>query len=488
MLLLKQRMRNCCLGRHTILMVLGLYSLSPDSFAKPLMNDSQAVAEKVAVSKESEASSPTEDGEKNNEKPRFVDSVKWAATLGFNFVYGTDSQETQKTELEFTPELNFRLSNGGKITGIARLRSSNNNLRAEILNPDYASVLSQAGYFGGQTEIELRELYFKKSIGRSYLTLGKQQIVWGKSDGLKVLDVVNPQDLREFILRPFEQSRIPLWTVNFELPLGESTLQFLWVPDKTYNTLASRDSVYAISAPSLVPTPQVGASVVRNFAKRPGRLFEDSDYGLRYTSFKGGWDLSFVYLYHYQDTPVFFQKLVLNPQPTVTINPKYIRSHLIGGAFSKAFGKWVFRSELGYSTDKYFIENLQVSTSGVRKSDELGYVLGLDWSGIENVFISVQLFQSHILNYSPTIIRDRIDSVASILLRKKFRNETVSFELLALHNINNSDGVVRPKLTYDLKDDLRLILSMDVFYGNRNGLFGQFGKNDRVSIGLIFSF
>jgi hypothetical protein len=34
----------------------------------------------------------------------------------------------------------------------------------------------------------------------TYFTIGKQQVVWSKADGLKVLGVVNPQSFREFIM------------------------------------------------------------------------------------------------------------------------------------------------------------------------------------------------------------------------------------------------------------------------------------------------
>jgi len=56
-------------------------------------------------------------------------------------------------------------------------------------------------------------------IGNGFaLRLGKQQIVWGETDGLKLLDVMNPQNFREFILDEFEDSRLPLWSVKYTVP------------------------------------------------------------------------------------------------------------------------------------------------------------------------------------------------------------------------------------------------------------------------------
>ncbi|WP_043772935.1 DUF1302 family protein [Algiphilus aromaticivorans] len=67
---------------------------------------------------------------------------------------------------------------------------------------------------GGSGELALRELYADIYLGPLYLRAGKQQIVWGKADGLKLLDQVNPQNFREFILADFEHSRIPQWSLR----------------------------------------------------------------------------------------------------------------------------------------------------------------------------------------------------------------------------------------------------------------------------------
>ena len=42
----------------------------------------------------------------------------------------------------------------------------------------------------------LRELYLDTKIGGVDLRLGKQQVVWGTADGIKLLDIINPTDFR----------------------------------------------------------------------------------------------------------------------------------------------------------------------------------------------------------------------------------------------------------------------------------------------------
>ena len=78
----------------------------------------------------------------------------------------------------------------------------------------------------------LRELYIDTAFADWDFRLGKQQVVWGKADGVKFLDIINPTDFREWGQNTMEDSRIPLWMAVAEKDLGNNdSIQFVWVPD-----------------------------------------------------------------------------------------------------------------------------------------------------------------------------------------------------------------------------------------------------------------
>lgn len=376
------------------------------------------------------------------------------------------------------------------MTGILRLRAENEQgLRPDDLVRDSYAMVSKPAQYGDRTELELREFYYEHSVGDWYLSLGKQQVVWGKADGLKVLDVVDPQSFREFILEDFDQSRIPLWTLNIERSVygwmgGDWTLQLLWIPDRTYHALPGQGATYAFTSPRLVPQAPAGVGVQVNDPQRPDRLLRDSDAGFRVTGFLNGWDLSLNYLYQYDNLPALHQNVTNGPVPQVEISPRYHRTHVLGGTFSRASGDWVVRGEVGYFTDRYYLTNSPADADGVRKSGELDYVLGLDWSGIEDTFVSVQLFQSRLSEDIRGLIRPRLDTNLTLLLRNKALNETLTAEVLWILNRNDGDGLIRPRVSYEIQDNLEIWLGIDVFYGKREGLFGQFDDNDRVLLGF----
>ena len=416
--------------------------------------------------------------------------VQYSAIVETEIAYGLNRNQGQKAELLFMPEFNVDLNNNYRLTAIGRFRFD----ARDLLEPgrpvqDTTSSFTRRYPVGEKAELELREIYVEGRMGKSFLIAGKQQIVWGKADGLKVLDVVNPQNFREFILDDFEDSRIPLWALNVEVPIGKNTLQLIWIPDKSYHQLPQQGALFAITSPAIVPAPQPGVNVVQQSVVRPDGFFNTSDYGLRFSTFHKGWDLTFNYLYHYRDAPVLFQSLFLTPQgPVVTVTPRYQRSHLLGGSFSKAFGKFVVRGEMGFSSHRFFLTNDPMDTDGVVKTREFAYVFGLDWSGIRNTLISGQIFQSRLKDDLPGLVRDKVDTTVTFLARRHFKNETLTAEILWLYNLNNNDGLVRPKVSYEWKDNVKIWVGVDVFYGNNKGLFGQFDQNDRLVVGMEWGF
>jgi len=84
----------------------------------------------------------------------------------------------------------------------------------------------------------LRELYVDTYAGDMEFRIGKQQVVWGTADGAKLLDIINPTDYREMAQNTMEDSRVPVWMIKAENPVGDSgSVQFI-VAQPRENTFA----------------------------------------------------------------------------------------------------------------------------------------------------------------------------------------------------------------------------------------------------------
>lgn len=86
----------------------------------------------------------------------------------------------------------------------------------------------------------IREAYYKNTFDLGdnkgvFLKVGKQQVVWGRTDLFRVLDVINPVDYsRNNIYDELQDIRIPQWIVQAEYRMGGSermqdrNLQLIW--------------------------------------------------------------------------------------------------------------------------------------------------------------------------------------------------------------------------------------------------------------------
>ncbi len=414
------------------------------------------------------------------------DAVTFTAKLSHESALDLDDGNGQKVESTFQPELEVELPEGFNLTAIGRVRwDTRDRLEPGSPSQDTTASISRRWLANDDLDFELRELYLDAPTDFAHFRIGKQQTVWGQSDGLKVLDVVNPQDFREFILDDFEDSRIPLWTVAAEVPIEDFTAEFLWIPDQTYNDLPESDALYALTAPRFVPAAVPGFTVVQQEPDRPDDVLSDSDAGVRLLGMVDGWDLSLNYLYHYDDNPVLRRQI---NGTTVTITPEYERTHLVGGTFSNSFGDFVLRGELGYSFDRFFLTEDLSDSDGVGESDNISSVVGLDWYGLDDTLVSAQLFGDYLTNDIDGLVRDQFESTASLLVRRSFLDEDLEAEVIWLQSLNSGDGLVRPKVTYQVDDDLKVWAGADIFFGTSDGVFGQFDDNDRFLVGVQFTF
>ncbi len=417
---------------------------------------------------------------------RIIDGMELSGMLETELAIETVTGDVQKAEFVLTPEIGVDLTPSMRLTVIGRLRGD----IVDELEPDSPAQRNRSAFskrllVGDHVDIELREAYIDTEIGSTFLRVGKQQVVWGQADGLKVLDVLNPQSFREFILDDFEDSRIPLWMVNAEIPVGEAMLQLLWIPDKTYDDIPEPGAIFAFTSPLIVPDVPPGVPVTISPLERPDDFIGDSDIGAKLSVFVGGWDLSLNYAYHYFDRPVVRREI---STPGITVRQDYERTHLLGGTFSNVFGDFTLRGEVGYSSDRFYLTDDITDADGVIRSGEIAYVLGLDYQGWRDWFISAQIFQSIVTDSAPGLVRDTVDTTSTLLVRRDFMNDALQAEALLIHSLNQGDGVLQASLEYEWRTNIRLKVGADIFYGNSLGLFGQFNEKDRVSMGIEVGF
>jgi hypothetical protein len=397
--------------------------------------------------------------------------------------YRWSSESFQKWEWILKPELDYKLSKKVRLFVSGRLYTDlTDNLEMGKPQVDESSSASQRHFIGDKAEWEFRDVYLDLDLDElGFVRVGKQQIVWGETDGLKLLDVVNPQYFREFVLADFDASRIPLWSVKHDFSIEALNVQLVWIPDNTYHDLPK------VSDPFFPKSnlPTFGDhSVLLNRTEKPTRFFRDSEYGVKLNKFMNGWDVSLNYLYTYDDFSIFnIQSLAGHPTYDVSVTPYYSRYHLVGGSFNKAINAVTLRGELAVNVNKEFGTLSSTGNAINATKNQTAAALGIDWLPGENMF-SAQVFVDKVFDVESLYGRKSFDSFITLLYRRDLFNDSMTLEFQEIHNVSRAEGLVRLSANYFLLSNLEVLGGTDVFYGKNNRLFGQFSQQNRITIGL----
>ena len=110
--------------------------------------------------------------------------------------------------------------------------------RCENLNNDQLDV-AMANNDSNRRLYPFRELYMDGTINDWWIRVGKQQIVWGKTDFFRLQDIVNPVDFgQHFFFDSFEDIRIPQWIASVQYKAGDigpttdNAIQLVWNFDR----------------------------------------------------------------------------------------------------------------------------------------------------------------------------------------------------------------------------------------------------------------
>jgi hypothetical protein len=338
-----------------------------------------------------------------------------------------------------------------------------------------------------ETEAELRDTYLDLSHGNFDLRIGKQQIVWGEAVGLFFADVVNPQDLREFILPEFDQMRIPLWSADLEYYKCGNHFEFVWVPILKFHELGVSGSEFELAKPT-VPT---GALTYYQNEDKPSNDLKNGEFGIRLSRSLKGWDLAAFCLYGYDYFPTYFRTLSADPLTSTTIitfKPRYERLTLLGATFAKEIEDVIFKGEIICNNNKYFLVNDLTDIDGVVKKDFLDYLIGIDYTFFKKVDFNFQFMQRIIFNHDANMADNEMATSFSIWLKTGFFDNTLEPELFFVSSLRKSDSMFRPKVSYKFKGKWTAVLGIDVFDGRPDGNFGQFDAKDRAYLELKYDF
>ncbi len=380
----------------------------------------------------------------------------------------------------------------------------------------------------------LKELYVDYHTRDLELRLGKQMIVWGEIDGFRLLDLVNPFDLREFILDDYEDSRIPQWSIDakwrFCPDKPNKSLEFVFIPDFQDNRLMKEGSQWEVDELKVfhggvnafnwfdgLLGPLYGFELQHN---KPAKTFENSNFGIRYKDIlqtKAGalaYTLSYYYAMDYNFTPfvrgwspVFGLGSTNSKSPAgfpgflnapTRVDLEHTRLHIFGATFNYTLGYWQLRGELAYTLNKYTAVNpLESGPSGqdmAKKKDTIDYCLGFDRSIFTDWLISGQIIQNIVINADSHMVkglslRDKraVDTHFTLVVSKLFHNDQMTIQSLIAYG-TEGEWWISPMFKWEVTQNATFSFGAQIFEGNHYDTLGQFNRNDQLFTRIRYSF
>lgn len=351
----------------------------------------------------------------------------------------------------------------------------------------YDAVFSVTDYYPGAVardqrfDLTLRENYLDIGAGDWDFRLGKQHVVWGEMVGLFFADVVSARDAREFILPEFDSLRIPQWAARAEYFKDDFHAELLWIPVASYDLIGKPGAEFY---PYQLQPP--GIDVQYRSEDRPSRNLSHTNYGLRLSTLRNGWDIS-GFAYSSMDiSPTFYRDAVSSPG-TFIYEARHERINQFGSTMAKDFGSFVLKGEAVYTRGRQYSVLRLSEADGLVPQNTLDWALGLDFTLPADTRLNIQIFQRDYFNHDPDLISDKQENGYSLLLNHKL-SDKLEAQLMWISSLNRTDWLLRPRVTWNFERNWRLAVGADVFKGPPLGLFGRYDGRDRVYSEVRYSF
>lgn len=324
----------------------------------------------------------------------------------------------------------------------------------------------------------LRENYLDIGAGDWDFRLGRQHIIWGEMVGLFFADVVSAKDTREFLLPEFDQLRTPQWAGLASYSKNNSHLDLVWIPVPTVDNIGKPGADF-YPYPLPVQANYLGE-------QKPASQLKNSNYGLRLSHLKNGWDVSGFYYHSIDAAPTFYR--VSAPLAPTVFQARHDKINQFGGTVSKDLGSMVFKGELVYTEGrKYNVQTRVAQPDGLVKQNTLDYAMGLDFTLGADTRLNLQAFQRVFFAHDADIIPAKHESGASIFVNSKL-GHNLEAQTLLVHSLNRRDWMLRPRVIWGFEKNWRLAVGADIFSGRQTGFFGRYDNNDRVYTEVRYSF
>jgi len=285
-------------------------------------------------------------------------------------------------------------------------------------------------------DIDLNEAYLRAKVSSKIdVTIGRQIVVWGKSDNIRITDTINPMDLTT-----------PGMTDIKDLRLGRvmSKIDYATSNDWDISAMLLHENRYSTM-------PEVGSEYYMpvRFPNEPSNSIKNTGFAISASASLKGQDIAFYALNDYVD------------------NSDY-KTNMLGFAYNIVKGSYLFKVEASYF-DNYD------SNTAESKTDALG---GIEYTGFNDTTLSFEMANK--------------DDEIQYALRatQSYINQTLDLTMLynGYGKTLDGGGFLRVWADYDINDKFTSSFGIINYIGGDKQNFEMIKDNDRIFASLVYNF
>lgn len=319
-------------------------------------------------------------------------------------------------------------------------------------------------------ELEIGEAWLQGSLLPNLdIKTGRQIVVWGKSDNIRVTDILNPLDNREPGLVDIRDLRLPVTMTKVDYYIGDWNLAGIVIHENRFNkepVFGNDFYMYPLPAPH---------------HDKPDTAWRNQEFALAVNGIFSGWDIS---LY---GARVFDDMAHLELTATGPVR-RHSRIGMAGLAANAAIGSWLFKGEAAW------LDGIEYSIPVGEKS-RLDLLVGAEYTGINETVLSLEIANRHILAYDDRLEEAPVyvqENETQVVLRasKDFFHDTLTLTgLVSLFVLSDNDGAFeRFTAEYELTQNLTLTSGLILYQSGDKAAFRNIGDNDRLFCELRYHF
>jgi hypothetical protein len=359
---------------------------------------------------------------------------------------------------------------------------------------------------------DIREIYVDFVPGNWHFRLGKQQVVWGESQGFQMADIIHPLDWTyQFIHPDWEDIRVPLWMADIRYafpcnigPFSNTSAEVVFLPN-TFDGGMQPTNLAPHGAHWSAPT------FVQPFldwidSGTPEESLRNAEYGMRLRGLVNGWDLTTFCFYTWADLPVVNFDKLLDALGGADVNPmEYKRVFQAGGTFNYYEGRTqaVFRGECVYRHNEPYNS---IDLTKLYRLDTFAYMVGVDrptWfkplNKVHPFFISAQVFQKYIGGFNDRMntadtSQDDMQTLITLFINNSYTwyflpggTDNITPSFFGMYD-PSGEGWVRLQMNIRFGDYWRGAIGTNMYWAtdNAQAFFGLMQDNSNAYVNLRF--